>query len=108
MDRLKSRSQPLHRTQKRPLQHHRKNYQTGKLLPIQLALIVKGTLFLGYLPIFFLLYAIPVDFLRQKTARLMLGLFGVYEIEDFAIDDINDANIYNGAAKAILFYFTPH
>ena len=86
VDWLKSRSQSLHRTQKRCFFCHRKNWQTGKQWLTQLALIIKGTLFLGYLPIFFLLYSIPVDFVRQKTARLMLGLLGVYEIEDFAIE----------------------
>lgn len=57
--------------------------------PVQL---IKFILFLNYLPLFIVLYLIPVDFVRQKAARLLLVLLGVYQIEDYSLDKINKKN----------------
>lgn len=51
--------------------------------------LCKLIIFLAYIPIFVVLYLIPIDFLRQKAARVLLLLLGVYEIEDYSLDKIN-------------------
>jgi hypothetical protein len=45
---------------------------------MQLALIIKGGIFIAYLPLFLLLTALPINFLRRLAAGALLMLFGVY------------------------------
>ena len=48
--------------------------------------LVKGLIFVHYLPIFIALYILPLVFVKQFAARVMLYLLGVYSIEDYSVE----------------------
>jgi hypothetical protein len=53
---------------------------------MQLAIVLKTVILLHYLPLFMLLYLVPVTFLRRTAARVLLYIFGVFFIEDFGLE----------------------
>lgn len=53
---------------------------------MQFALIVKGSIFLAYLPLFILLTLQPINLGRRLAAGGLLLLLGVYEHEDYSLE----------------------
>jgi hypothetical protein len=47
---------------------------------------------LGYLPLFIFAYLLPLGFVNRKAARVLLLLFGVYEIEDYSLEKVDKQN----------------
>jgi hypothetical protein len=54
-------------------------------LYIKVAIVIKGSLFVAYLPVFVVLSLIPITFIRQNAAAVLLLFLGVYAKEDFSL-----------------------
>lgn len=48
--------------------------------------MIKGSLFLSFLPTFIFFLIFPLDFTRKLAVRVMLLLMGVYEQEDYSLE----------------------
>ena len=71
---------------------YRKTHSACTWLFTQPIQIIKLLVLLNYLPLFLVIYLIPIDFLRQQAARVLLFVLGVYNIEDYSLEKAEKGN----------------